>query len=262
MPHGPDVSGERGPLLGGTEKATAELVAERIGRRDPWFTASQFAWAERPEMVRLYADRRRFLTAWARRIVVQRGGQASLVDVGCGDGYWLWQLREVKGLRTCGIDYNPVRVARARTLMPDVDVACGDALGGTFSGSYDAVLLNHVLEHVPDHRGMLLRLRRGLKPGGVMIVGVPNEGSRLHRRRWREHRWETDHCHAFTEAMLSAHLIEAGFSILDVFRESFFMVTHEWTYALMLRRWGCILLRWLGKAFPQECTGFFLVARR
>ena len=40
-------------------------------------------------------------------------------------------------------------------------------------GSFDAVVCNHVLEHVPDDRGAMRELRRVLRPGGWALLQVP-----------------------------------------------------------------------------------------
>ncbi|MDQ3607705.1 MAG: class I SAM-dependent methyltransferase, partial [Actinomycetota bacterium] len=44
-------------------------------------------------------------------------------------------------------------------------------------GSLDAVTLWHVLEHIDDPAGALARVAGWLRPGGVMLVGVPNVAS-------------------------------------------------------------------------------------
>jgi SAM-dependent methyltransferase len=45
-------------------------------------------------------------------------------------------------------------------------------------GSFDAVICNHVLEHVPDDRRAMREIRRVLKPSGWAIIGVPLYGKR------------------------------------------------------------------------------------
>jgi SAM-dependent methyltransferase len=44
--------------------------------------------------------------------------------------------------------------------------------------SFDAVICNHVLEHVPDDRRAMREIRRVLKPGGWAILGVPLQRQR------------------------------------------------------------------------------------
>ena len=40
-------------------------------------------------------------------------------------------------------------------------------------GTYDAVIVNHVLEHVDDDRGAIRELFRVLRPGGIALMTVP-----------------------------------------------------------------------------------------
>lgn len=56
---------------------------------------------------------------------------------------------------------------------------CGDATRLEFdSQSFDAVTMFDVLEHIPDHESAATEAIRVLRPGGVLLVSVPNE-------RWR-----------------------------------------------------------------------------
>jgi SAM-dependent methyltransferase len=84
-----------------------------------------------------------------------------------------------------------LHVAPEAPLRPRLESAagiyvCGD-LTGTFGdgiiditclryadGSFDAVICNHVLEHVPDDRAAMRELRRVLAPGGWAILLVPD----------------------------------------------------------------------------------------
>ncbi len=77
------------------------------------------------------------------------------------------RLREIPGLRTVGAD-----LARAADLRLDV------ASLPFADGCFDAVLCNHVLEHVHDDRGAMLELRRVLRPGGWAILQVPLDPER------------------------------------------------------------------------------------
>jgi len=47
--------------------------------------------------------------------------------------------------------------------------------------NYDAIIMNHVIEHVHDPVGLLKECRRLLKPGGLLVAITPNVKSRGHR---------------------------------------------------------------------------------
>jgi len=65
-----------------------------------------------------------------------------------------------------------------------------------------------------------------LRPGGLLIVGTPNEGCLMGRTR---NRWiqpsigrTTDHVHFFTDRTLAQALHDAGLRIVKIERETFF----------------------------------------
>ena len=45
-------------------------------------------------------------------------------------------------------------------------------------GTYDVVMANHVLEHIPDDRAAMRELHRLLKPGGTALLTVPINATR------------------------------------------------------------------------------------
>ena len=116
-------------------------------------------------------DRRRL--AFLARAGARPPGR--LLDVGAGRGRFVAQAR-VAGWDAVGIEpsLRGVRGAFASGIelqqagVEDADVA---------AGSLDAVSLWHVLEHLDDPGGALERIAGWLRPGGVLVVGVPNLGS-------------------------------------------------------------------------------------
>lgn len=93
----------------------------------------------------------------------------SLVDVGAGAGLFLAAARD-RGWNVRGVDANPHagRAAAAFGLTYDDDAA------EIPDGFADVLRLSHVLEHVPRPVDFLAPLTLKLKPGGVMVVIVPN----------------------------------------------------------------------------------------
>jgi SAM-dependent methyltransferase len=87
--------------------------------------------------------------------------------------------------------------------------ADGDELGSGF----DAVAFQHALEHVVDPRDDLVRARELLRPGGLLLVAVPNFGS-WQRRRFGAAWFHLDlprHRTHFTSAGLGRLLAACGF---------------------------------------------------
>jgi SAM-dependent methyltransferase len=85
-------------------------------------------------------------------------------------------LRKALGIDALGIEYLEQKVAIARA-DPDLSpfIWQGDLEEIPFeSSSFDAALMNEVLEHVPDEMRVLKEVHRILKPGGILFVFSPN----------------------------------------------------------------------------------------
>jgi SAM-dependent methyltransferase len=106
----------------------------------------------------------------------QPGGR--LLDVGCGSGELLARMRSL-GWDVAGVelDAEAARVARARS-GADVHVALDEVEAGAF----DAVVLDHVLEHLADAPATLAGCRHALRPGGRLALATPNPASAARER--------------------------------------------------------------------------------
>jgi SAM-dependent methyltransferase len=102
-------------------------------------------------------------------------GSRTLLDVGCGRGdlaaSWIRA-----GWRVQGIEPSPQAAATANTRGAQI---VGETLASTElrTGSVDAAVFRHSLEHVVDPRADLGRVHAALAPGGRLAVIVPNWGS-------------------------------------------------------------------------------------
>lgn len=139
-----------------------------------WFDPATDAAGQAAEMYRRFvlADHVRFV--W--RALVDSGIEGPVLDVGCGGGLFLRMLAE-RGARVAGLDFAfaAARVAWRTNAVPAV---CG-SLGKSpvAAESCAAVTMFHVLEHLFDPAAYLDEARRILKPGGRLIVQVPNADS-------------------------------------------------------------------------------------
>jgi 2-polyprenyl-3-methyl-5-hydroxy-6-metoxy-1,4-benzoquinol methylase len=135
-----------------------------------------------------------------------------LLDVGCGSGEWLALMRRF-GWQVRGNDFdaNAVQVATGMGL----DVGCGPLEEQRYpSESFDAVVLHHVLEHVPDPVGTLRECARILKPGGRVLAFTPNSrsfGHWLFGEHWRGLE-PPRHLQIMTPETLGDALTNAGFA--------------------------------------------------
>ena len=142
--------------------------------------------------------------------------EGRLLDVGCGSGEWLASMREL-GWNVCGVDFDEGAVSLAR--QSGLDIRCGDLEAQRFPDeSFDAVTLNHVIEHVPDPVRTLLECARILKRNGKLVIFTPNSsslGHRIFRQHWRGLE-PPRHLHLFSPLSMKAVLNLAGFSDTSV----------------------------------------------
>ena len=100
-----------------------------------------------------------------------------LLDVGCGDGTFTMVLgcnfREVHG-----IDVQETYLAHFRAAAKDdprFTVSDMSASAMTYAdGYFDAIVTIETLEHVPDLTGAAREIARVLRPGGELLITVPN----------------------------------------------------------------------------------------
>lgn len=97
-----------------------------------------------------------------------------LLDIGCGPGFFL--ATAIKRGWT-GHGFEPSRQAAAHARSLGATVTEGFFGKDSKPGSFDAVNLTNVLEHVPDPLAILTAATALLEPGGVLCVGVPNDFS-------------------------------------------------------------------------------------
>jgi SAM-dependent methyltransferase len=137
-----------------------------------------------------------------------------LLDVGCGRGD-LGAALIARGWEVAGVDPSEGAVASARAR--GVDAQAGTLETVDFEDeSFDAVVMRHSLEHLPDPIGDLKRIHRLLKPGGLLVVSLPNFDS-WERRRFGSAWFHLDlprHRTHFGPKSLRLAFEQSGFDVL------------------------------------------------
>jgi len=100
-------------------------------------------------------------------------GGARVLDAGAGGGRLVAELAR-RGHRAYGIE--PSARSRERALSAGLDVR-SETLHEHEASGLDAVIMWHVLEHLDDPRAAVERVRDWLRPGGLLLLGVPNPAS-------------------------------------------------------------------------------------
>jgi SAM-dependent methyltransferase len=149
-------------------------------------------------------------------LVEKHGPRGRLLDVGCAYGFTLEVARE-RGWEASGIEPAAAVAARAaQRLGVRVDP---DLFGARLPpGSFDAVTLWDVVEHLSDPRAALLEVARLLRPGGICSIATPDAGSlaaRVLGARWEERQKMPEHIFFFDRPSLAALLRQCGFEPLE-----------------------------------------------
>lgn len=122
---------------------------------------------------------------WSRLIDAHVGPGDHVLDAGCGAGTFSL-IAAARAKSVSAFDGSAAMIAiceRARGSVSNVsfEVAMLDSLDRASPACFDVVLSSSVLEYADDLPTELARLARVLKPGGKLIVSMPNAGS-LYRK--------------------------------------------------------------------------------
>jgi 2-polyprenyl-6-hydroxyphenyl methylase/3-demethylubiquinone-9 3-methyltransferase len=115
-----------------------------------------------------------YLMPAVERLLADIGKQASIFELGCGNGSTAAYLAS-KGYQIVGVDPSDSGIAIANMSYPQCRLELGSTeedLGGRF-GKFDVVLSLEVVEHVFSPRQYVKVVSDLLKPGGVAIVSTP-----------------------------------------------------------------------------------------
>ena len=149
--------------------------------------------------------------------LVERDVQSGrILDVGCGDGKFLWALDRGRWERF-GVEFSQGTVDLVRGRIQDLNLMAGDIFEERLGeGTFDVVTFWHVLEHLPFPERVLERTRDLLKPEGRVFISSPNLDSlqaRLFGRFWYAFDDVPRHLHHFTPRALEILLERAGFRV-------------------------------------------------
>ncbi len=162
-----------------------------------------------------------------RSVPAPRPG-ARLLDVGCANGEYLMQMRDL-GWAVQGIETDPI--ARAHAEAAGIHVRDGLLDASVESDAFDAVTLGHVIEHVHDPAAFLAECFRVLRPDGVIWIATPNVHARGLCEFGRAY-VQLDpprHLTLFSRSAMKSLLGRVGF--VDIRDEGALPQASAWTYA-------------------------------
>ena len=176
-----------------------------------------------------FRHRVRTIMAWVPPVA-----GAMVLDVPCGQGFYLHRYRYVEPLCTAvGVELDPDVLDRGRQAVARLGVPLANASIYALpfcADSFDAAICSEVLEHLEDDVAALREVRRVLRPGGTVAITVPNANypfwwdpinktlealTGRHIRRgpfagiWAGHR------RLYTRDLLRRAVVEAGLEIVE-----------------------------------------------
>lgn len=184
--------------------ALAPALADQAEGFDP----ALFAELAALEARNFWFRARNRLIVWALQRYAP--GFGSLLEVGCGTGYVLQgiaaafpQARLVASeAETEGLRFAAQRVAGVEFLQMD-------ARQMPYDREFDVVGAFDVIEHIGEDESVLVQMRRALRPGGSLLLTVPQ-----HPFLWSEYDVRAHHVRRYTAAELRQKLERAGFAVV------------------------------------------------
>ena len=132
------------------------------------------------------------------------------MEIGCGTGFVLQALHAHRPtLKLTGSELFLEGLTFAATRMPDVELLQMDAKAIPFLDHFDGLGAFDVLEHVHDDQAVLAQFYRALRPGGRLLLTVPQ-----HPWLWSVNDEYAHHHRRYRKAQLCSHVRQAGFNIL------------------------------------------------
>ncbi len=180
-------------------------------------------WATSPGMADTYANDGR-LVAFLVSSLDLKGKR--VLEVGAGTGRDSLALAG-SGAEVWTLDYSDESLRLMREVAGDtIRIVCGDARAIPFAdASFDVVFHQGLLEHFRDPLDVLAENRRVLRPGGHLLIDVPQ---RFHYYTVMKHAlmavdrwfagWETE----FSAGELRALMEEAGFTVEAMYGENLY----------------------------------------
>lgn len=156
---------------------------------------------------------------WSARWIAARA-RPRVLDAGSGFGTYA-MLFAAMGADVTGADLRPDRLEVAQRRLEVHRERTGESLAvryqradltGPWNGDYDLVWVYNALSHIDPLDAFLDRVRRHLRPGGVLVVGDINGRHPAHRRRLARLRSEVHQEYVAPDGRRAAYAVERMFS--------------------------------------------------
>lgn len=188
---------------------------------DAWYDTPRGRWIGDQEFILL------------ARLLNARPGE-TLLDVGCGTGYFSRRFARETGLKITGVDIDSDMIAFAKTQAPDIEFALGDAQNLPYTdASFDHVVAVTSLCFVANEARAVREMARVTRQR--VALGLLNRHSLLYRSKGRGQNGSYSGARWHSRAEARALLENAG--CRDILVRSAVFLPHGGTMARMVERY-------------------------
>ena len=188
-----------------------------------------------------------------------------ILDYGCGYGFFIEMMKE-EGFLLDGIEISADKLKVCEMRMGDdfnrirnINLLTKE-LPRDLKAKYDMVTMFHLLEHISQPELLLKKVKEMVKPGGYLVVEVPNVANRMMEasEAFNNFFYIRDHVAYYTPELLQKLLIQVGFEILLVRGNQVYGLTNHMNWIINgtpeLREpsyESCEAMKWIEKIYKE-----------
>lgn len=138
-----------------------------------YFSAWGFKEGERASVREMKMATFRYYVRLLQRFCQRR----AILDIGCAMGYFL-EVAQQHGFSPYGVELSPYAAGVAQRRFGVGRIVQGTLEDALFApGSFSVITMFDLIEHIPDPRALLVRVRELLTDSGIALIVTPNHGS-------------------------------------------------------------------------------------
>lgn len=170
-----------------------------------------------------------------------------ILDIGCGDAFLLDEIKKINpNIEYIGLDLSKNKLIKLRKLKKSIFI-CGDAENLPFNqNSFDLIIAQEIIEHVPSPTNLLNDITRVLKKKGKVIIATPSDINITRSLRYivKKPKYSLQHLTYFSEESL---LNLVNFSNLKIIKK----IRYGFTFPLSNRLLSLIPIFKIKKEFHK-----------
>ncbi len=111
-----------------------------------------------------------------KKLILKLGG-GRILDAGCGDGRFLYEMGNVPNVKLYGVDYSEKAIRFAKIYNPEAAIYLDDLSKFVLKSEINIIVCIETLEHIVPHKlnKIINNLYRNLKTGGYLLITVPTQ---------------------------------------------------------------------------------------